>query len=290
MKIVGTGLSGLVGSRVVELLQNDFSFTDLSRETGIDITDYPTVDALLSASPASWVFHFAAATDVDRAEKERTLGEKSIAWIVNVAATENIAKICRQNGKHLLYISTDYVFAGVKQSYSETDQPDPQGWYAVTKYEGEKRIQELGSQALIIRIANPYRAAQVGKSDFVHKIMERLAASQTVLSPTDQLFMPTFIDDIALAIAALVKRQAWGIYHVVGNEALSPFAAAVKIAQTFGFNPSLVKATTFAKFFAGRAPRPFHAVLKHDKIDKLGIRMCPFTEGLTEVKRQLNWK
>ncbi|EKD67958.1 MAG: hypothetical protein ACD_48C00135G0001, partial [uncultured bacterium] len=38
MNIIGTGLSGLVGSRVVELLSKHHSFEDLSLETGVDIT------------------------------------------------------------------------------------------------------------------------------------------------------------------------------------------------------------------------------------------------------------
>lgn len=286
MKILGTGMSGLVGSRVMELLDDEFAFTDLSHETGVDITDYTKVNNRVAASSAPWVFHLAAFTDVDGAEKERLLGEKSVAWKVNVAATQNIVEACRRYGKRLLYISTDFVFKGDQPAYSEEDLPNPQGWYAITKYAGEKLVATLGDQALIIRIANPYRAAATGKPDFVHKIMARLSAGQTVMSPTDQLFVPTFIDDIAAAIGILVKKDTSGLYHVVGNSALSPFAAAAKIATVFGFDRALVTETTFAQFFAGRAPRPFHAVLKHDKIDKLGIKMRTLGEGLAEIKRQ----
>lgn len=288
MNILGTGMSGLVGSRIVELLGPEFTFADLSHETGVDITDYTRVNSRIAAANASWVFHLAAFTDVDGAQKQRAEGEKSLAWQVNVAATENIATACKRSGKRLLYISTDYVFKGDKPIYSESDLPDPQGWYALTKYEGEKRVASLGRQALIIRIANPYRAATSGKLDFVHKIISRLQAGQSVMSPIDQLFMPTFIDDIAMAIGLLVKKDVSGLYHVVGGGALSPFAAAIEIATVFGFDKSLVKETTFAQFFGGRAPRPFHAVLKHDKIDKLGIKMRTFAQGLAEVRRQLS--
>lgn len=284
--IVGTGLSGLVGSRVVELLSSEFTFENLSLETGVDITDYASVARQIETSDAPWVFHLAAYTDVQGAEKERSLGEESTAWKVNVLATENIVSLCRKTAKRLLYFDTDYAFDGKKEFYTEEDTPHPLGWYAVTKYEGAKRALSLGDNGLVVRIANPYRAHPVGKKDFIHKILERLKSGQPVVGATDQAFVPTFIDDIAYALQKLVTLSASGIYHVVGSTALSPYKAALRIAEEFGCDRSLVEKTTFTEFFANRAPIPQHAYLKNDKIQKLGVKMLTFEEGLQEVKRQ----
>lgn len=279
MNIIGTGLSGLVGSRIVELLSPRHSFEDLSLDTGVDITDAAAVREKITKSNAPWIFHFAARTEVDGAEKERTLGEKGPTWIVNVAATENVVSVCRDVGKRLLYVSTDYVFDGTKDEYREDDLPNPQGWYAMTKYEGEKQVAQLRDKSLIVRIANPYRK-KFDKLDFVRKIIEMLKQGQSILAPIDQLFVPTFIDDIAGAIEKLVHMSASGIYHVVGSQTLSPFEAAKKIADVFGFNTTLVGQTTFDAYFAGRAPRPKQAVLRNDKIAEFGIKMHSFDEGL----------
>ena len=287
MTILGTGLSGLVGSRVVELLSPAISFQDVSFATGVDITHKEDVDRLIDASDASWVLHFAAKTDVDGTENERSLGEKGSAWIVNVTATKYIVDACRRTQKRLLYISTDYVFDGTKELYSEEDMPNPQGWYATTKYEGEKLVATLEDYAVIMRIANPYRATFEAKLDFVRKIIERLGNHHMVKAPSDQLFVPTFIDDIASAIKRLVDTNASGIYHVVGNDAVSPYIGAQKIAAVFGLDASHVRPTTFALYFAGRAPRPYRAVLKNDKIAKLGVRMSTLEEGLTRLRGQL---
>ena len=291
MNIIGTGLSGLVGSRVVAILGNAHSFEDLSLESGVDITKFDDVEKRLTASLASWVFHFAAYTDVQGAENERALGEQSTAWKVNVLATQNIADNCRKLGKKLLYIDTDYAFDGKKKSYTEEDTPSPLGWYAITKSEGAKRV--LASGGLVIRISNPYRARPIGlpaswrgKKDFVHKMLERMQSGQPVTGATDQLFVPTFIDDIAAALKALIKINATGIYHVVSAPPLSPFDAGVALAQTFGFDKNLVKSTTFAEMFADRAPTPQYAVLKNDKIRSLNVFMHSFIEGIAEVKKQ----
>ena len=288
MKILGTGLSGLVGSRVVELLARDYSFENLSLETGVDITKKEMVDEYFTASDAPWVFHMAAYTDVQGAEKEKSLGEQSVAWKVNVLATTHIAQNCKKFGKKLLYIDTDYAFDGVKQNYlyKEDDPPTPLGWYAKTKTEGAKRVLGIGELGLVIRISNPYRAHPVGKKDWVHKMIERFKEGQPISAPTDQLFSPTFIDDIASAIQMLVRTNAQGIYHVVSSPAISPGDAANDIADIFHFDKKLVRPVTFATMFATRAPVPQYAALSTDKIQALGVNMHTFHEGLTKVKNQ----
>jgi dTDP-4-dehydrorhamnose reductase len=286
MNIIGTGLSGMVGSRIVELLSDTHTFTNLSLETGVDITKRDELDLLISGSDAPWVFHFAAKTDVDACEKDRTLGHQGGAWTVNAKATEDIADICRKTGKRMLYISTDYVFDGNRGEYSENDIPKPAGWYGITKFEGEKRVAALGDTGLTVRIANPYRAGGDGKMDFVHKILSRLRADLPVTAPSDGQFTPTFVDDIALAIKTLVNANASGIYHAVGGDSLSQYDAAVCIAKIFGFAESKIGKTTFGEFFSNRAPRPVHASMINGKINILGIKMANFEDGLRTVKRQ----
>ena len=286
MNILGTGLSGLVGSRVVELLSPSHTFTNLSLETGIDITDHSAVTAAIKTSDAPWIFHLAAYTNVQGAEQERDLGEKSAAWKVNVIATENIVEAASTYHKKVLYIDTDYAFDGTQKSYSEEDVPSPLGWYARTKSEGAKRVLTLKDNALVVRIANPYRANPVGKTDFVHKMLERLTKNLGISAPSDQLFVPTFIDDVAAALHALLEASASGIYHVVGSTALSPYEAAHAIASEFGCDTNQITKTSFAQYFANRAPTPQFAALTNDKIRALGVTMHTFEEGLKIVHTQ----
>lgn len=284
--VLGTGLSGLVGSRIIKLLSPSFSFTAISKETGFDITNAGQMETLIKESKAPWVFHFAAYTNVQAAEDEKDKGKESASWNVNVSATENIAKACREFGKKLLYISTDYVFDGTKQEYHEEDVPHPISWYGVTKYEGEKAILASGVPFIIIRISTPYRSFPVGKTDFVHKILERLQRNQTIQSPEDQWFSPTFIDDLAIAIKGVVEGRKEGIYHVGSQEGISPFEAATTICHSFGCDASLVKPTSYDAYYSGKAKAPRHAILKHDKIDALHLSLHTFTDGVKEVQRQ----
>ncbi len=287
MKILGTGLSGLVGSRITELLSSKHAFVNYSLENGVDITNREDIIAKIKDDmESSWVLHLAAYTNVQQAEADRGLGAESAAWKVNVIATEHIIDACKASNKHLLYVDTDYAFGGLRQLYTESDDIHPLSWYATTKSEGAKRVLGLGDKGLVIRISNPYRAHQVGKKDFVHKMLERLLAGSEVVAPADQLFVPTFIDDIAGAMEVLLTNSATGIYHVVGSQAVSPFDVAKTIARVYSCDPTLVKKTTFAEFFAGRAPIPQYAVLQNDKIRSLGVTMRGFDEGVAEMKSQ----
>ena len=117
------------------------------------------------------------------------------------------------------------------------------------------------------------------------EMLERLSTGQPILGATDQLFVPTYIDDIATALDALISHNSSGLYHVVGSSALSPYDAGKMIAKMWGFADSLVQKTTFAQFFSSRAPIPQYAALKNDKISSLGVQMRTFEEGLQEVKR-----
>lgn len=280
MNIIGTGLSGLVGSRIVHLLQPEFQFENLSLETGVDITQKSIVQDRITASNAPWIFHFAAVTDVDASEKERELGHSSLAWRVNVEGTQNIVEAAQLCKKHVLYLSTDFVFDGNGGSYSEESEPNPQSWYAMTKYEGEKMVTGMGSMGLVLRIAFPYQARRQGRPDFVHRIMEELGAGKKITAPKDQLVTPTLIDDVAQVIRVLVTTNASGIYHAVGSQTLSPYDVAILIAQKHHFDQSTIAPITWVSYYNNRAPRPRKSVLKNTKIESLGLSMTAFSEGV----------
>lgn len=284
--ILGTGLSGLVGSRVVELLEDKYEFVDLSLNTGVDISDYDEVLDKFKTSYTDVVLHMAAKTDVDGCEDDKILGEEGQAWVVNVTGTQNIVDAAKKTNKKVIYISTDFVFDGTKDSYVETDTPDPVNWYAITKYEGEELLIKSGLKYTIVRLAYPYRSKPVGKTDFVNKIIENAKRGLDLPSLTDHVFTPTFIDDIAYALDMLISRNLTGIYHVVGSESLTPYQATEKILEVFNMKGKIVPVTR-DDYFRNRAFRPCRLAIKNDKISKLGVRMLGFTEGLSEVKKQL---
>lgn len=279
-KILGTGLSGLVGSRIVELLSGKYTF-DSSIE---DITDKDLIQKRIKTSDAPIVLHLAAKTDVDGCEEDKEQREQGETWKVNVLGTKNIVDGCLQGRKKLIYISTDFVFDGEKiEPYTEDDKPNPINWYGKTKHEGEKIISNSGLKFFIARIAYPYRRNFEQKKDFARALIGRLKNNEKVSVIIDHIMTPTFIDDIASALDFLIKNGERGIFHVVGSQFLTPYECATLIAGKLGSNKNLISKTTREEYFKNRAPRPFHLALKNDKIRKLGIKMRTFEEGLEEI-------
>ncbi|HBB76168.1 MAG: hypothetical protein A2186_00260 [Candidatus Levybacteria bacterium RIFOXYA1_FULL_41_10] len=290
-QIIAFGLSGLVGSRIEELLSDKYEFVGLSTSNGVDITKPETLISIKDYKDASFVLHLAAKTNVDSCELDKDLGEQGEAWRVNVLGPKNVAEVCRETGKKIIYVSTDFVFDGEKpegDSYDEEDIPNPINWYAKTKYEGERVVERSGADYAILRIAYPYRAESDKRGDFSRSIKEKLINGESVKAVTDHVFCPTFIDDLVPVIKELISIDAVGIYHAVGGQALSPYDAAILIAQTFDFDLRLINPITREEFFKGSAPRPFNLELNNGKIGKLGIRMRSFKEGIGESKNQLN--
>ena len=284
--ILGTGLSGLVGSRIVELLGNVYDFTDLSFATGVDITDYDKVLERLESNPAQVIIHMAAKTDVDSCEDDKILGEEGSAWNVNVLGTKNIVDAAKKIGKRVLYISTDFVFDGSLPNYAEDAEPNPVNWYGYTKYEAEQYLINSGISYSILRLAYPYRSFFPEKLDFVRRIIEKAKKGEKIFALTDHIFTPTFIDDIAVTLDVLLEKKATGIFHVVGSQSLTPFEATDIILKKFNIEARIEKINR-ETYFKDRAFRPFKLALKNDRISKLGVKMMGFSEGLDEVKRQL---
>ncbi len=300
IKILGTGLQGLVGSQLVELLQDRYEFTNISRSTGVDITSKEQVYNAVTESDAPYLLHLAAKADVDGCERDKALSTSGEAWQINVAGTQHLVDACKESGKTFLYISTDFVFDGRKdlaEAYSEDDTAIPINWYGYTKFQGEEVVRNAGIPYLVLRIAYPYSSKPLPnppllgeginqkKKDFIQAMLGRLTNGQPVAALTDHLFTPTYIPDIASAIDCLITQNIINeTLHIVGNQALSPFDAVQKIADIYGLDHGLITASTRAEFFKERAERPYNLSIKNDRIKQLGVDMKGFEEGLREIK------
>lgn len=287
-EIIGTGLTGLVGSRVAELNPH-FNFTDISYPS-FDISKIESIEPIFRNSSAQTVVHLAAFTDTAAAWDQR--GDKSApCYQINVVGTENIAKLCRKYNKYLVHISTDFIFNGQKETpYFETDLPQPIDWYGETKAMAEDIVTNSQIPASIVRIAYPYRSSFPSKIDLIRKIKEKLENKQTVTMFSDQIITPTFIDDIAIALNEIITRKPEGIYHLVGSSSQSPYELASKIASTFNLDPSLIKGSSLKEYLKTPGIRPYsiNGALSNQKfISEFNIRPKTVTEGIQELKRQL---
>lgn len=291
-KIIATGLSGLVGSQIRDRLLNRYQFINLSLPEN-DILDYKKIKKVFREhSDARLVLHLAAFTDVNKAWEER--GNKGGAcYRVNVLGTKNVAELCLEFHKHLIYISTDFVFDGKKKgAYTEEDEPQPLEWYGETKYLAEKGIQRIVPSWTIARIAFPYRATYPGKLDLVRRIIKMYREKNLPPMFADQITTPTFVDDIVMGLDVMFGRRPAGVFHLVGSSSQSPYELAEAVAEVFGLDKKLLRKGSLARYAASQPKdaRPWHKnlALSNEKIKKeLGIKMSTLREGLENMKARL---
>jgi len=269
LKVALTGGDGMVGSRIIELLQNKIQFIPIP-QTEMDITDKNKVFTTLNSINFDIFLHLAAFTNVDAAEKN-----KEITYKVNVLGTQNLYEVVSLKKKKMIYISTGFVFDGENPPYSENSTPRPVSIYGETKYQGE---QFLSKDAMIVRFDYPYRNEFNLKKDFVRGIISALKEGKKLSMVTDSLITPTFVDDIAKGLLFLIHNYSPEIYHLIGSNSISPYEAGISIAKIYKLNTSLISGTSYSRYFMGKAKRPQFA--KIISVKNTFTKMKSFEEGL----------
>jgi dTDP-4-dehydrorhamnose reductase len=233
-EVIITGANGLIGSSCCKLLENQYQFTKLDisdPDYPVDITDVGSVMNALKKSSATHLIHLAAFTDVTAAWQQS--GDKTgMAYKVNVKGTENLVKACNETGKHIINVSTSYVFDGEKSDqYTELDSPNPIEWYGETKALAEKYIQEHADSWTIFRIDQPFKAEKFAKQDLAHKVGAEIQAHALPPQFEDHYLGPTWIPDFIKIIEWAVRTSSKGLYHASSGETWTNLEFAQKVAE-----------------------------------------------------------
>ncbi len=298
-KILITGVRGLLGQKIVEvfkreseydLLACDLSGQPIGTPAGeskdsifkLDIADHRMVmDAVGSYKP-SVIINAAAYTNVDGAEVE-----KELAYKVNATAVGLLANAANIFNAKLIHISTDYVFDGVKGSYSEESKPEPANYYGKTKLAGENLVRSKLNDHAILRTQVLYGFARNIRTNFVLWVIDKLSKGEGIRVVDDQVGNPTLADEMAFAVLKVCQRNATGLFHVSGFETLSRYEFAGKIAKVFDLDFSLVKVAKSSELeqLAQRPKNSSFVCLKAQT--ELGINMPSVAHSLSLMKQQM---
>jgi dTDP-4-dehydrorhamnose reductase len=239
-------------------LRKDFDFLDLnSSSKKIDLIN---PDIIINA---------AAFTNVDLAEEQRIIANK-----VNNQGLEFLAAKCKKLNTHLIHISTDYIFDGLRDTpYSEDIPPNPVNFYGQTKYDGELKIQESGCKFTILRSSWVY--SEHG-SNFLKTIAKLAQTKEQLTVIDDQIGSPTYAHDIAGIISEVLfssctKQYEQEIFHVSGSNRMSwfDFASEILIALNSLGIPVISKLVPISsELFNQNARRPKYSVLSNSKLSK----------------------
>ena len=278
MKILVTGGNGQLG-RAFQQLQAQTEHEIIAMDVDcLDITNQKQVFAVMEELRPDAVVHGAAYTQVDLAESR-----EDDAFRVNAVGTQNIAAACLAQRAKMVYVSTDYVFDGEKETpYVETDAVRPQSAYGRTKLAGEELAARICPRLFIARTAWLY-----GDGNNFVRTMRKLAVEKDELSVVhDQTGTPTYAVDLAQAILQLLPTAHYGTYHMTNGGQCTWYEFACEILRQSG-SATPVRPVTTAEFVRP-AKRPRHSVLRNYMLEQtIGDPFRPWQEALTEyLKRE----
>lgn len=241
----------------------------LTDRHSMDITNYDQVLHTFEKVKPSVVLHLAAATDVDRCEKEMDWAYKT-----NVLGTQNIVFCCKKWNVLLVYVSTSSVFNGrKKEGYTEFDTPDPVNVYARTKWEGEKIVQIFLDRYFIVRASWMIGGGQERDKKFVSKMIQLCKTKETVDVVNDRFGTITYAKDLLRNIRSLLDIPFYGLYHVASRGACTRYDIAREIAKYFKNRVHVRPASS--SLFPLLAPRPESEVIQSYKWMLMGKNPLP---------------
>lgn len=286
MDILITGGAGFVGSNLARFFAPRMSvFVSDVRSPAqtstsvawskLDVTDVEaTLCTIEKVSP--WVvIHAAGNKNVMYCEVH-----PDEAYRVNALGTQNVARACRTVGAHMVYISTDLVFACTDGGYKETDTPHTTLVYGKTKLQGEEfALQEL-NEVTICRSGGIYGRG----SPLLRWLSGELQAGRSVECFTDVYNTPTYTENLADMIQVIIQQGLTGIFHTVGRERVNRFQFFQTYAAQFGLDVNLLRPVPAGERRATLLLQADASLSQEYTVARLGITPDSVAEGLARLK------
>ncbi|MEN8125533.1 MAG: SDR family oxidoreductase [Bacteroidota bacterium] len=295
-KILITGSNGLLGQKLIKILVKKHTYNIYGVSKGenrlknkkgytyinLDITDENNLSKLIEKINPNFIIHTAAMTNVDACELH-----KKECDIINVDVVRTLAENCKKKDIHLIHISTDFIFDGEKGFYKEEDIPNPINYYGLSKLKSEGIIINSNIKHTILRTILVYGLTDDNKNNIVSWIIDSIKSKQQINIVTDQLRMPTLVDDLAQAGIFALENNIEGVFNVSSNQLMSIYEIAIEVANVFCLDKSFINpiVTASLKQPAKRPPKTGFDLTR--SINELKLPSYSFVERLQVFKNQL---
>jgi len=274
MKIAVIGSTGQLGTDLVKVLGTSHEVIGLTHRD-IEVSDYNSCLTLKEHQPEV-VVNTAAFHKTDQCEDEPLK-----AFQVNALGAKNVATVSREIGAITVYISTDYVFDGLKGSpYTENDTPNPINTYGISKLAGELYTKQ-NPKHYIIRLASLFGVAGAsGKGgNFVETMIAKAKKNEPISVVDDMWMSPTYTKDAASIIKKVLElKLPHGIYHVTNKGYCTWFQFAEEIFKLAEINADLKPIKTHQ--LQTKARRPRFSALESIKLQEYGIKVRDWKQAL----------
>ena len=296
MKLLVTGANGLLGQKLIRLSESlrEISFVATGKGLNrnppgryeyrqLDVTLQDEVSRVLEEINPDVVINCAAMTDVDQCETHQ-----EACWVQNVIAVEYLIASCNEVKAFLIQLSTDFIFDGLAGPYDELAVANPLSFYGQSKLASEDLVKASPIKSAIARTVLVYGIAHdISKVNIILWVKNSLEKGEKIQVINDQWRTPTLAEDLAAGCMAIAQKTAEGIFNLSGKDLLTPHEMALKTAQFFNLDASLIEEVD-GSVFTQSAQRPARTGLILDKaIAELDYNPHSFDESMFFLQKQL---
>lgn len=266
MKVLVTGYTGQLGFDVIrELKARNIECIGTIRNE-FSLTDTEKMQAFVKAYKPDAVIHCAAYMNVNEAEDN-----KDLCMLVNYSSTKELAKICKEIDAKMIYISTDYVFAGSGEGFYEiNNDKEPQNVYGKSKLKGELAIQKILDKYFIIRTSWLFG---INGNNFIKYVLSEQKKGNKLRIVNDQIGSPTYTVDLAKLLCDMSLSDKYGIYHATNEGICSWYDFACEIFKQADIKINVKPVSSTA--FPTKAIRPHNSRMSKKCLDEAGFNRLP---------------
>jgi dTDP-4-dehydrorhamnose reductase len=295
VRVYLTGASGFVGSNVARVFEARGAELATPRHREVDVTNADAVRSSVGAFRPDAIVHCAILNDFAALYADRAAG-----WDAYVGATRNLVDAGNDVGARIVLVSTDWVFDGTQGGATERTPPNPINLYGFLKAASELVVSERAERGSVARIAAVQgwpsgalpREQDAGFGYFVSALVERLRAGERFgvweSGDINMVATPTLASDAAELMWRIAERDLDGIFHCCGGESLDRRTLAMRAAQVFELDPTLLDLGVQPPEGVLHAPVPYNTSLDATwTAGALGVELPDVTEMLRRMCEEL---
>lgn len=284
MRVIITGSSGMLGSKIVEqlLIKNKyevFGFDQVSAEISnpfykeciLDLTDFTKLQTAIIKVKPDAIIHTAAIVNLNTCETNPELASK-----LHIEVSRYLAEA----GARTIYISTDSVFNGKKGDYMEDDIPDPLNNYSKTKFLGEYAVKANNPNHVIIR-TNIFGFNIPLKGSIAEWAIKSFENNEQITGFSDVFFNAIYTKHLAEKIEILLYSNFTGTIHIGTSNYISKYDFLKYLYEKFNLQGTGVNEGN-SNEIRSNIVRPVNTTLNIDHAKAL-FKLPTVFEGIDEL-------
>jgi dTDP-4-dehydrorhamnose reductase len=307
-RILLTGGTGFVGGTVAAVLASRGVdvLCAVRRDPGpafpwpwrlVDSSNAASIADALRDHRATAILHLAIDNDLQGLYRDRRAG-----FDAYVGMTRRVVDAANERGARVGYISTDWVFDGTGHLVDEDEPVNPLNLYGLYKALSEQVVIDRADAGFVMRVGGVQgrhltrpaapRQQDCGFGYFVLSLVDALSAGRefTVWQADDinNVASPVTSAEIGARLLLALHREATGVLHVVGADAVTRMELAEAACEVFELDRSLLRTGPVPADQMLPARVPSDTSLSTPRTDDvLGVRPFGIRDQLRALRREL---